>query len=109
MIKRLVIILWILAIAVVCYGFPSENSDGVWNSRIITRERSQYSYDNVKAYVINAAPAQPYACDAAHLGDFVYQDDTNSGTVAYICVCGIDADETTHVWLRINRTDINCW
>lgn len=107
--KKLVIILWILAIAVVCYGFPSENADGVWKSRIIGREKSQYSYDNVKAYEIAAVTAAPYACTADHIGDMVYQDDTDDTDEAYICYCGTDADDATYVWLQINWAGQDCW
>jgi hypothetical protein len=107
--RTLVIILWILAIAVVCFAYPSESSDGVWNSRIITRERNQYSYDNAKAYTISAAPIEPFTCSASVIGNMVYRDDTDDAFTGSFCYCGTDADDTSYVWMRTNNKNVDCW
>lgn len=58
---------------------------------------------------VAAVPAQPHACDATHLGQLIYVDDTNDTAESFLCFCGIDADDTTHIWLRADAPATNCF
>lgn len=63
----------------------------------------------VQPQVVAAAPAEPYACVAAQRGRLIYVDDTNSGTEAYLCFCGVDADDATYIWLKVEAPATNCF
>jgi len=58
---------------------------------------------------VAAVPAQPWACDAAHLGEIIYNDDNNDTAESYLCFCGIDADDATHIWLRADIPATDCY
>lgn len=58
---------------------------------------------------VAAVPAQPHACDASHLGQLIYVDDSNDTTESYLCFCGLDADDTTHIWLKVADPTANCF
>lgn len=59
--------------------------------------------------VVDAAPSQPFACAAAHLGKVIYVDDTNDTAEAYLCFCGLDADDTTPIWLKAENPATDCF
>jgi len=63
----------------------------------------------VQPQVVEAVPAQPYACAAAHRGRLLYVDDTNDTAEAYLCFCGVDADDTTYIWLKVQDPAVNCF
>jgi len=59
--------------------------------------------------VINAAPSAPYTCDANHVGDIIYVDDTNDGDEADLCFCATDADDSTYIWIQAQATATACF
>ena len=63
----------------------------------------------VQPQVIAAVPAQPYACAVAHRGRLLYVDDNNDTNEAYLCFCGVDADDSTYIWLRVEDPNVDCF
>jgi len=58
---------------------------------------------------VAAVPAAPHACDAAHLGQLIYVDDNNDTAESFLCFCGIDADDSTHIWLKVEAPATDCF
>ena len=63
----------------------------------------------VTPQVVNAAPAQPFTCDAGVRGVMIYVDDTDDTAEAFICFCGVDADDSTYIWLRAGDSTQDCF
>ena len=59
--------------------------------------------------VVAAVPAAPFACAAAHIGKIIYVDDNNDTAEAFLCFCGIDADDVTHIWLKAESPATDCF
>jgi hypothetical protein len=59
--------------------------------------------------VIAAVPAAPFACAATQLGKVIYVDDNNDTAEAYLCFCGLDADDTTPIWLKAENPATDCF
>ena len=63
----------------------------------------------VQPQVVATVPAQPYACAVGQRGRLIYVDDTNDTAEAYLCFCGVDADDNTYVWLKAEDPATNCF
>jgi hypothetical protein len=63
----------------------------------------------VQPQVVSAAPAEPFVCDATQRGRFVYVDHNDDTDESFVCFCGVDADDATYVWLRMDDTAVNCF
>jgi hypothetical protein len=93
--KKILIITISVVMTILLFGYSSHVQNG----------NALANY--VRAESISAAPAAPYTCDANHLADFVYKDDTNDGNEAYMCFCG-QAVGGAYTWLDVH-TVAACW
>lgn len=99
---RSLIFLSALLLALVNFSaFPSHIADGVLQPDI--------GRNPLKTYVIAAVPTAPYTCRLGAVGDYIYVDDTNDTAEAYICFCGVDADDTTYLWLKVEDNTADCF
>ena len=67
--------------------------------------------DGIPIYpqVVAAVPAAPYTCDATQVGKTIYVDDNNDTAESYLCFCGVDADDSTPIWLKAQDPAVNCF
>ena len=63
----------------------------------------------IQPQVSDAAPSEPYDCVAAQEGRIIYVDDTNDGAESYVCFCGVDADDTSYEWFKVQDPAVNCF
>lgn len=63
----------------------------------------------IQPQIVAAVPAQPYACVIAQRARVIYVDDTNDTDEAYLCFCGVDADDSTYIWLKIEDPNTDCF
>lgn len=69
------------------------------------------SGDGIPIYpqVVDAAPSAPFTCAVGVRGKFIYVDDSNDTAEAYLCFCGVDADDSTYIWLKAQDPTVNCF
>jgi hypothetical protein len=58
---------------------------------------------------VGATPAAPYTCSVTHRGKMIYVDDSNDTAEAYLCFCGVDADDSSYVWLKAEAPATDCF
>ena len=63
----------------------------------------------IQPQVVSAAPAAPFTCELAQQGRFVYVDDTDDTAESFVCFCGVDADDATYIWLRLDNPAVDCF
>jgi hypothetical protein len=63
----------------------------------------------IEPQVVDAAPVQPYTCAVGQRGRLIYVDDNNDTAEAYLCFCGVDADDATYIWLKVEAPAVNCF
>ena len=59
--------------------------------------------------IVNTTPSQPFVCSATYRGVVIYVDDTDDTKEAYLCFCGVDADDVTYIWLKVDNPANNCF
>ena len=59
--------------------------------------------------VVAAVPAAPFTCAIGVRGWLIYVDDTNDTAEAYTCFCGVDADDATYIWLKVQDPAVDCF
>lgn len=63
----------------------------------------------IQPQVVAAVPSQPYACDVNQRGRLLYVDDTDDTAESYLCFCGVDADDATYAWLKVEDPATDCF
>jgi len=58
--------------------------------------------------IINAAPAEPYACDPTTEAHAVYVDDTDDNLWGMVCVCCNNDDGTGYAWVAGDQSGTPC-
>ena len=79
---------------------------------VISLAAARFSSDRGRTYlkIISAAvPAEPYDCTADNEGELLYVNDTNDTDESYTCFCGIDADDTTYEWFKLEEPNTDCF
>mgnify|MGYP001568262241 CR=1 FL=1 len=59
--------------------------------------------------VTNVTPAEPYACAVGVSGVMIQVNDSNDTAESYMCFCGVDANDATYIWLKVQNPAVNCF
>jgi hypothetical protein len=71
-------------------------------------DNNQLGYP-VYPLVISDSPSAPFTCDIDQKGKVIYVDDNDDGAEAYLCFCGVDADDTNYEWFKYEAPATDCF
>lgn len=59
--------------------------------------------------VIDLNPTEPYPCTDTDRGRIAYVDNNGDFKEAFLCQCGVDADDATPAWVKVNDPTADCF
>lgn len=59
--------------------------------------------------VTHATPTEPYDCVVGVTGVIIHVNDSNDTAESYLCYCGVDADDASYEWFKVQNPAVNCF